>query len=149
MERADAERRALQAESKAERQRIVMERQQAKNDRIAKSVENNLEIERKREEDFQTRMAMNKERSARLEEERRLFQEQSTKRSLQMMLKRQHIADQSNQQMEDKRNGLLMHQEDVENKLMEHEMKKQRYLEFKRELDGLRRRTSSSTYCAT
>jgi hypothetical protein len=138
MERADAERRALQAESKAERQRIVMERQQAKNDRIAMSVENNLEIERKREEDFQTRMAMNKERSARLEEERRLFQEQSTKRSLQMMLKRQHIADQSNQQMEDKRNGLLMHQEDVENRLMEHEMKKQRYLEFKRELDGLK-----------
>ena len=34
-------------------------------------------------------------------------------RSLQMMLKRQHIADQSNQQMEDKRNSLLMHQEDV------------------------------------
>ena len=30
-----------------------------------------MEIERKREEDFQTRMAMNKERSARLEEERR------------------------------------------------------------------------------
>merc|ERR1719201_3204575 len=78
-------------------------------------------------------MAMNKERSARLEEERRLFQEQSTKRSLQMMLKRQHIADQSNQQMEDKRNGLLMHQEDVENRLMEHEMKKQRRQEFKRE----------------
>jgi len=138
MERADAERRALMAESKAERQRIVMERQQAKNDRIAKSVENNMEIERKREEDFQHRMAMNKERSARLEEERRLFQEQATKRSLQMMLKRQHIADQSNQQMEDKRNGLLMHQEDVENRLMEHEMKKQRYLEFKRELDGLK-----------
>merc|ERR1719420_1422931 len=149
MERADAERRALQAESKAERQRIVMERQQAKNDRIAKSVENNLEIERKREEDFQTRMTMNKERAARLEEERRLFQEQATKRSLQMMLKRQHIADESNQQMEDKRNSLLMHQEDVENKLMEHEMKKQRYLEFKRELDGLKEKTSSSTYCAT
>merc|ERR1719174_3131077 len=138
MERADAERRALMAESKAERQRLVMERQKAKNDRIAKSVENNLGIERKREEDFQNKMASDKERNARLEEERRLFQEQATKRSLQMMLKRQHIADQSDQQAEDKRNSLLMHQEDVENKLMEHEMKKQRYLEFKRELDGLK-----------
>merc|ERR1719359_887540 len=138
MERADEERRQLQEIQKAEYKRLMMEKAKAKNDRIQQSVENNLEIERRKEQDFQDRMAADKERNARLEEERRLFQEQSAKRSLQMLLKRRHIADESNRKLEKRRQELMDHAADVEDKLMEHEMKKHRYLEFKRELDGLK-----------
>merc|ERR1719440_955494 len=39
---------------------------------------------------------------------------------------------------EDRRNAILEQQEDTEMRLLEHELKKERYLDFKRELDGLR-----------
>jgi hypothetical protein len=138
MEKSDEERRELMEEQKMEQKRLMEERQRAKNDRIAKSVENNMELEQKKEDDFQQKLAENKERNDRLEEERRLFQEAAAKRSLQMLLKRKHIADESNRRLEQKRQDLLEHAEDVEHRLMEHETKKQRYLEFKRELDGLK-----------
>jgi hypothetical protein len=101
-------------------------------------VANNEALERQRELEFQNNLALNKERMYRLEEERRSHQEGTAKRSLQAMLKRRHIADESNRIHEEKRNNLLEHQEEVEHRLMEHEHKKQRYLEFKRELDGLK-----------
>lgn len=138
MERSDEERRMLAEEQKAEQKRLMMERQKAKADRIAKSVENNMMLEQKREDDFQNKMQEDAERNFRLEEERRLFAEATAKRSLQMLLKRKNIADESNRKVEGKRNDLLQHAEDVDGRLMEHEMKKQRYLEFKRELDGLK-----------
>merc|ERR1712078_468311 len=65
--------------------------------------------------------------------ERRLFQEQAAKKSLQMLLKRRSIAEESNRQLEEKRQQTLEHMEEVDNRMLAHEMKKQRYLEFKRE----------------
>merc|ERR1719426_972 len=55
-----------------------------------------------------------------------------------MMLKRKCIADEAAEQVEQKRNNMLEHMENVENRLMDHEMKKERYLEFKRELTSLK-----------
>merc|ERR1719420_971924 len=99
---------------------------------------NNMELEQKREQDFNDRMENDRIRNEKLALERRLFQEQAAKKSLQMLLKRRSIAEESNRQVEEKRQNLLGHMEEVENRMLDHEMKKQRYLEFKRELDHLK-----------
>merc|ERR1712159_343906 len=44
----------------------------------------------------------------------------------------------SNRQLEENRQRTLEHMEEVDNRMTEHEMKKHRYLEFKRELDHLK-----------
>merc|ERR1719161_2958677 len=103
-----------------------------------KSMQNNLDLERQREQDFNDRLEHDRERNEKLALERRLFQEQAAKKSLQMLLKRRSIAEESNRQLEEKRQQTLEHMEEVENRMLEHEMKKQRYLEFKRELDHLK-----------
>merc|ERR1719420_2497055 len=99
---------------------------------------NNMELEQKREDDFNERMEMDRQRNEKLALERRLYQEQAAKKSLQMLLKRRSIAEESNRQLEDKRQQTLEHMEEVDNRMLAHEMKKQRYLEFKRELDHLK-----------
>merc|ERR1719420_1265548 len=99
---------------------------------------NNMELEQKREDDFNERMEMDRQRNEKLALERRLYQEQAAKKSLQMLLKRRAIAEESNRQLEENRQRTLEHMEEVDNRMMEHEMKKHRYLEFKKELDGLK-----------
>merc|ERR1719331_240041 len=91
-----------------------------------------------REEDFNNKLEQDRIRNEKLALERRMFQEQAAKKSLQMLLKRRAIAEESNRQVEEKRQQTLEHMEEVDNRMMEHEMKKQRYLEFKRELDHLK-----------
>jgi hypothetical protein len=105
---------------------------------MEKSMANNMAIEQKREDDFSERMEMDRQRNEKLALERRLYQEQSAKKSLQMLLKRRAIAEESNRQLEENRQRTLEHMEEVDNRMMEHEMKKHRYLEFKRELDHLK-----------
>merc|ERR1719261_1396983 len=88
-------------------------------------------------------MEMDRQRNEKLALERRLFQEQADKKSLQMLLKRRAIAEESNRQTEEKRQETLEHMEEVDNRMLAHEMKKQnkelnvertrRRQEFKRE----------------
>merc|ERR1711869_72973 len=104
------------------------ERAAAKNNRMERSMANNLAIEQKREDDFNERMEMDRQRNEKLALERRLYQEQAAKKSLQMLLKRRAIAEESNRQLEENRQRTLEHMEEVDNRMMEHEMKKHRYL---------------------
>merc|ERR1719161_2116399 len=138
MEEMDEERRKAQEENREELRRVMRRKIEAKHARIQKSIENNLEIEAQRERDFQMRQEKERERNQRLQDERDLMQEQSAKKQLHMMLKRKCIADEAAGIQEQKRNDMLNHMEDVENRLMDHEMKKERYLEFKRELTSLK-----------
>merc|ERR1719506_204836 len=101
-------------------------------------MQNNFELERMREQEFNDRLNEDRERNEKLALERRLFQEQAAKKSLQMLLKRRSIAEESNRQLESKRQDTLEHMEEVDNRMLNHEMKKHRYLEFKRELDHLK-----------
>merc|ERR1719313_2218778 len=105
---------------------------------MEKSMQNNLEIEQQREDDFNNKLEEDRMRNEKLALERRLFQEQAAKKSLQMLLKRRAIAEESNRQLEEKRQQTLEHMEEVDQRMLEHEMKKHRYLEFKRELDHLK-----------
>merc|ERR1712039_934646 len=79
----------------------------------------------------------------RLMQSNALRQEESAKKSFQTMMKRKVIAEEAARRAEDRRAAIMEHQEDVEMRLLEHEQKKERYLDFKRELDGLRNQNKS------
>jgi len=138
MNAQDAERRAILAKQKEEQLELLAAKSAAKDEKMYNSMMANLELERKRESDYEANLEEDRLRNLKLEEERRLFQEQAAKRSLQTVLKRRHIAEESNRQLEQKRQSVLQHMEEVDMRMMEHEMKKHRYLEFKKELDGLK-----------
>merc|ERR1719262_1816633 len=53
-------------------------------------------------------------------------------------MRRRQIQEESARKQEERRNGILEQQEEIELRLLEHEQKKERYLDFKRELDALR-----------
>merc|ERR1712190_720384 len=53
-------------------------------------------------------------------------------------MRRKVIQDESIRKAEERRSAILEQQEDTEMRLLEHEQKQERYLDFKRELDGLR-----------
>lgn len=53
-------------------------------------------------------------------------------------MKRRAIADEASRKLEERRTCIIEHQNEVEHRMMLHEMKKERYLEFKAELDGLK-----------
>merc|ERR1712060_518109 len=102
------------------------------------SIQANMEIENKRREDFENRQQIEAEREERLMQARALQQEEGAKRSFQLMMRRKVIQEEAAQRAEDRRGAIIEHQEGIEYRLLEHEQKKERYLDFKRELDGLR-----------
>lgn len=79
-----------------------------------------------------------RKREERLRNLKLMKQEEGAKNGFKMMMKRKAIYDEANRQLEERRNNILEHQADIEHRLMMHEMKKERYLEFKAELDGLK-----------
>merc|ERR1719159_567385 len=138
MNEKDAERRRVQAQLKKEQMDAFKAKVDAKNDRIQKSIENNMMLAQQKEEELEAQIASNMERQARLDEEKMLAQQQAAKRSLHMYLKRKEIADNAAKEQEDRRQEVLQKMEEVEARMMDHDMKKERYLEFKRELDMLK-----------
>ncbi|CAE8701844.1 unnamed protein product, partial [Polarella glacialis] len=78
------------------------------------------------------------EREERLMQQLAVKQEESAKRSFQTMMRRKVIQDEAAKKAEERRMTILEAQEETEYRLMEHDQKKERYLDFKRELDGLR-----------
>lgn len=138
MNRKDAERQAAMQEQRDEHERLVQQKIDGRNARIAKAMANNFEIEAQNESYFKAREAYNKKRQDRLDEEKAAFQQEAAAKSLQTMLKRKCIHDESVRKAEERREALLHHQDIVDERLHEHDMKKDRYLEFKRELDSLK-----------
>merc|ERR550532_1961698 len=53
-------------------------------------------------------------------------------------MRRKMIQEENLRKQEERRMAILEQQEETEGRLLEHEQKKERYLDFKRELDGLR-----------
>merc|ERR1719410_2183172 len=54
------------------------------------------------------------------------------------MMRRKVIQEEAMKKAEERRLAILESQEDTEMRLLDHEQKKERYLDFKKELDGLR-----------
>jgi len=119
-------------------QKSFMAKKESRDLRIIQSVANNQELERKRREEFDRRQEQEQGREDRLMQERALSQEASAKKSFQQMMRRRMIMDESRRKAEERRLMIVEEQEETERRLLEHEQKKERYLDFKRELDGLR-----------
>lgn len=116
----------------------MREKQEARDLRIFDSVQKNLEIEQKRRDDFEEKCKFEGLRDEKRSQEDAIRQEESAKKSFQLMMRRKVIQEESQRKAEDRRGAILEQQEDTEMRLLDHEQKKERYLDFKRELDGLR-----------
>lgn len=138
MRAQDQRRTDLMAQKQAAFQEFLRERKDARDMRIYNSIQANQELEQKRRDDFEKKQADDAAREERLMQALAIKQEESAKRSFQTMMKRQVIKEEAMRRAEDRRMAILDQQEETEYRLMEHEAKKERYLDFKRELDGLR-----------
>eukprot|EP00929_Paragymnodinium_shiwhaense_P113080 TRINITY_DN81348_c0_g1_i1.p1 TRINITY_DN81348_c0_g1~~TRINITY_DN81348_c0_g1_i1.p1 ORF type:complete len:523 (+),score=235.97 TRINITY_DN81348_c0_g1_i1:123-1691(+) len=134
----DLRRQEVMEQQKASFQMQMREKQEARDLRIYQSIQANMEIETKRRNDYEAKCANDAKREERLLQARALQQEQSAKQSFQVMMTRKRIQEEAARKDEERRSSILEGQEDTEMRLLEHEQKKERYLDFKRELDGLR-----------
>lgn len=134
----DLRRQEVMEQQKAAFQSAMREKQEARDLRIYQSIQSNMEIENKRREDYEQKCANDSKRDERLMQAKALQQEQAAKQSFQVMMTRKRIQEEAARKAEEKRSAILEAQEDTEMRLLEHEQKKERYLDFKRELDGLR-----------
>lgn len=127
-----------------EKQELFKEEMQTKQanreNRIAVSMRNLALVEAKKRDDFDEKMMRDEEREMKLAQEKALMQEEGAKKSFQLMMKRKQIAEDAQRIQEMKRKALTDSRMETEKRLMLHEHKKQRYLEFKRELDSLKER---------
>mmetsp|Transcript_86934 Transcript_86934/g.243637 ORF Transcript_86934/g.243637 Transcript_86934/m.243637 type:complete len:536 (-) Transcript_86934:115-1722(-) len=134
----DLRRQEVMEQQKDAFQVAMREKQEARDIRIYQSIQANQELEQKRREEFEERQRQDQMREERKAQMDALKQEEFAKRSFQLMMKRQVIADEAAKRNEERRAAILEQQEDMEMRLLEHEQKKERYLDFKRELDTLR-----------
>lgn len=116
----------------------MIERKEARDSRIYQSIQIGLELEQKKRDEFEERQRIEQQREERLMQMKALEQEESAKRSFQTMMRRKVIQEEAQRKSEEKRLAILEQQEETEMRLLDHEQKKERYLDFKRELDGLR-----------
>merc|ERR1719217_269860 len=119
-------------------QLMMREKKEAKDFRIYQSMENNMELERQRRAEYEDRMMRELHREEKMAAQRALQQEEGAKKSFQLMMRRKCIQDEASRKLEERRMSIIEQQEQTEQRLLEHEMKKERYLDFKRELDGLK-----------
>merc|ERR1712151_596223 len=119
-------------------QEAMRQKQDARDLRIYKSIQANMEIEQKRREDFEEKCRLEGIRDERRAQQDALKQEEAAKKSFQVMMRRKVIHEEATRKAEERRQAILEQQEDTEMRLLEHEQKKERYLDFKRELGGLR-----------
>lgn len=138
MRAQDLKRIDMMEQQKDQFQVAMREKKDARDLRIYQSMENNQEIEKKRREDFEDRQRQEQFREERMSQMRAVEQEEAAKKSFQQMMRRKVIQDEAARKAEERRDSIVEQQEETEGRLLEHEQKKERYLDFKRELDGLR-----------
>jgi len=140
MRALDLRRMDILDQQKQQKQASMSDAQAKRDDRIIASIQANMELENKRREDFEFRQQIEAEREERLMQAKALQQEEGAKRSFQLMMRRKVIQEEAARRSEERRTEIVEHQESIEYRLLEHEQKKERYLDFKKELDGLRSR---------
>jgi len=118
----------------------MLEKKDARDTRIIQSVEKNQHRETQRRAEFEAKQQTDLLREEKLAQLKACDQEEMAKKSFQLMMRRKCIQEESARKQEERRLAILEQQEDNEFRLLEHEQKKERYLDFKRELDGLRER---------
>mmetsp|Transcript_110987 Transcript_110987/g.324654 ORF Transcript_110987/g.324654 Transcript_110987/m.324654 type:complete len:523 (+) Transcript_110987:114-1682(+) len=138
MRAQDLKRQDIMEQQKQAVQVSMQDKKEQRDVRIYQSIQANMELEQHRRDAFEERQRQDQAREERLMQARALEQEESAKRSFQTMMRRKVIQEEAARKQEDRRLQILEQQEDTELRLLDHEQKKERYLDFKRELDGLR-----------
>jgi len=138
MRAQDLKRLEILERQKHSMQIMMREKKEAKDFRIYQSMENNMELERQRRQEYEDRLMREQQREEKLATQKALQQEEGAKKSFQLMMRRKCIQDEASRKLEERRLSIIEQQEETERRLMEHEQKKERYLDFKRELDGLK-----------
>jgi len=138
MRAQDLKRMDMMDQQKQQFQCAMRDKKDSRDLRIYQSMEANQAIEQKRRDDFEERQRQEQIREERMAQAQALMQEESAKKSFQLMMRRKVIQDEAARKAEERRDTIVEQQEDTESRLLEHEQKKERYLDFKRELDGLR-----------
>lgn len=138
MRAQDLKRMDLMEQQQVQFQDAMKDKKEMRDIRIYQSIENNMEIEKKRREAFEEKMRQDQMREERLAQDKALMQEEAAKKSFRTMMRRKVIQDEASRKAEDRRDCIIEQQEETECRLLDHEQKKERYLDFKRELDGLR-----------
>jgi len=138
MRAQDLRRQEVQQQQKLRYQQEMSGKKAGRDERILQSIQANMETEQKKREDFEEKQRQEAIREERLMQAKAIDQEESAKRAFQTMMKRRIIQEEAARKAEDRRNAILETEEETEYRLLEHEQKKERYLDFKRELDGLR-----------
>ena len=116
----------------------MTDRQSSKQARVNKSIEKNREQENKRKRELLDKLVADQNRDERLAIAKHQQMEESAKRSLQLILKRKIIQNESQKKLESRRQEIVAHQEEIDRRLAEHEQKRNRYFDFKHELEVLR-----------
>jgi len=145
MRAQDLKRMDMMEQQKGQFQVAMKEKKDSRDLRIYQSMENNQEIERKRRSDYEERCRQESIRDERMSQARALEQEEAAKKSFQLMMRRKVIQDEAARKAEERRDCIVEQQEETEGRLLEHDQKKERYLDFKRELDGLRLKNKEIT----
>jgi hypothetical protein len=117
---------------------VTMQKKEERQRRVQKCEDINAGMDKQKRMALMEKEAKEREREDRLLANRALLEEENSKKALQQMMKRRMIFEESQRKQEDRRLTILELQEDNEMRLLEHEQKKERYLDFKRELEGLR-----------
>jgi len=138
MRAQDLRRQDVMEQQKQAFQVAMQEKKELHDMRTFKSIQKNMKEEHRRREEFEEKQRKDLMREERLMQERALEQEASAKKSFKLMMKRKLIQEEAIRKTEEKRQVIEEEQEDTEFRLLEHEQKKERYLDFKKELDGLR-----------
>lgn len=119
-------------------QRSMHAKREAKDRRVYEGIQRIMKVEEDRRSDFENSQVKEMQREERLMQMRAMDQEENAKKSFQALMRRQVIKDESARKADERRSTILEQQEETELRLLEHEQKKERYLDFKRELDALR-----------
>merc|ERR1719437_17977 len=115
-------------------------KQIARAQRVEMAVKASRELEDKKRQELNEKMMIEQQRTEHLQQVKAIEAESAARKGMQQMMRRRVIADEAARKAEDRRLAILELQEENEMRLLEHEQKKERYLDFKRELDSLKER---------
>ena len=138
IEEHDKERLEVLEKSRLMKIANVRELTEKRNKRIQKSIDNNMQLELYKKEEWLARQEAETERENRLALEKKNRQEQLAKRQIELLLKRKTATQASCLKADYKREAILAHSNQEALRLAEHEKKRQKFIAFKRELDALK-----------
>mmetsp|Transcript_130042 Transcript_130042/g.352856 ORF Transcript_130042/g.352856 Transcript_130042/m.352856 type:complete len:539 (+) Transcript_130042:120-1736(+) len=138
MRAQDLRRTDILEQQKAQFQQQVEVKQVARAQRVEMAMKVSREVEERKRQELEAKMLLEQERTEHLQQVKAVEAETMARKGMQQMMRRRVIADEAARKAEDRRLAILELQEENEMRLLEHEQKKERYLDFKRELDSLK-----------